>query len=151
MRTFIISLLFAAFCTNSIAQTGTIKGMITTSDGKPVESVSVFLKDTKYITVTDKDGIYQLKNIPANTYMLLSMLTEIQTQSKKITIKDSETLLINFTLTESETELKEVIVTARRTMNEKQVTIGKAGYIILILKEYLCSTITIIVMILVHK
>jgi len=52
-----------------------IKGMITTSEGSAAAGVIVLLKGTKKNAITDEDGFFYFKNIPAGNYQIEVSLT----------------------------------------------------------------------------
>lgn len=109
------------------AQTGTIKGKITTTDGKAAAEVSVILKENNRTAIATDDGSFVLRNIKAGGYTIKISHTGLQTIEKMITVKSDAILELNFSLKETAKQLDEVIVEARRTANEKAVTIGKVG------------------------
>ncbi|MBB5647019.1 TonB-dependent receptor [Pedobacter cryoconitis] len=98
----------------SFAQTGGIKGIIKTSDGVPVELAMVAIKGVAN-TATDKDGQYQLKNIPTGTYTIAARLVGLNSISQNVTITRGETTIVNLTFTASSQQLKEVIVSGGKT------------------------------------
>lgn len=92
------------------AQTGSISGTVTTADGKPAVYVDVALKGTSKGDVTDQSGNYLIKAIKAGTYMIIASHVGADIQEQQIEMKQGETLVVNFTLNESSTELVEVII-----------------------------------------
>lgn len=106
------------------AQSGTVKGVVKTSDGKPAAHVYVQLKEIKKGTVSDEDGTYQLQSIPAGNYTIIVSYIGLQTIQKPIAVK-AEISQLDFELVENENELAEIVVTSNRSMNERQAAIGK--------------------------
>ncbi|MBL9207880.1 MAG: TonB-dependent receptor [Opitutaceae bacterium] len=49
-----------------------VRGELSGNDGRPAEGVSVRVEETSLSTVTDKNGIYTLKGLPAGTYTLVA-------------------------------------------------------------------------------
>src|SRR4051812_15800647 len=49
---------------------GTIKGRVTTADGKPAPAVSVVLKGTKKAAVTEENGTFALHHVKSGNYEL---------------------------------------------------------------------------------
>lgn len=92
------------------AQTGTIKGTVSTSDGKPAELVNVILeKSSKAITV-NRTGAFVFNNIPAGSYTLTASYTGLLQQKKEVTVIAGQTVVVDFILAENSTQLKEVEV-----------------------------------------
>jgi iron complex outermembrane receptor protein len=120
--------LFAFFTFTYVAlsaQTGTIKGRITTTDGKPAGEVNIILKENSKATIAADDGTYVLRNIKAGRYTINVSHIGLQTIEKSIIVGGDAILELNFSLKETAKQLDEVIVEARRTANEKALTIGK--------------------------
>jgi iron complex outermembrane receptor protein len=83
LRTLIYSLMLFAMSTALFAQQNiktSLKGQIQTSDGKEAPFVTVVIKDTKYGTVTDAKGLFQLRNIPAGNHILQIRIVGYQAQ-----------------------------------------------------------------------
>lgn len=98
---------------SAMAQSGTIRGTVTTSDGQPAEAVSVGIKDSPRGTITNESGRYQLNNIKSGTYTLRVTAVGLQSEEKSVTVtKGSVTL--NFMLKENASSLKEVSISDRR-------------------------------------
>lgn len=94
------------------AQSGSIKGKITTSDGKPAEFVNVILKGTTKGTVADADGNYQITNLKDGSYTVQATFVGLKTESKKTTIVNGQTQTLDFVLEANANQLQEVLVTA---------------------------------------
>lgn len=104
------------FLTRSAAAqtTGTIKGGITTSDGKPAADVSVFLNGTSKGAVANNRGQYEIRNIAPGTYRLSVSFTGLATQEKPVVVTAGKTSVTNFILSENEKELQTVVISSRR-------------------------------------
>ncbi|MCJ8208700.1 TonB-dependent receptor [Mucilaginibacter sp. RS28] len=126
-KKFYFSFLFLFFSLHVLAQTGTIKGTVSTSDGKPAEFVTITLKGTTRGTSVNAKGIYQLSHIPAGTYTLVAQLIGLSSQSKTITLAAGETLVADFILTENNEQLQEVIVSsnAGKRINKKSEYVAR--------------------------
>jgi iron complex outermembrane recepter protein len=96
----------------ALAQTSTIKGKVTTSDGKPAEFVNIILKGTTKGTIADTDGNFSLNNLKAGSYNVFASFIGLKAQSQKVDLKDNETVSVNFTLQEDANQLQEVMVIA---------------------------------------
>ena len=124
----IICLLTATIFSFSIkAQTeqGTVKGKLTTDDGKPAAFVTVYLKDTKLKVISDEHGVYEFRRVPKGNYMVIASFIGMQTQSQNVSINEGETKVVDIKLKENSEELEEVIVSAGRSMNSRTTSIGK--------------------------
>ncbi len=84
----------------------------------PAEGVSVYIPDIKTGTITDKAGLYVLKNIPAGDYLVEISRVGYAAKLERITIKGA--VEKNFVLNISGTELQEVIVTGVSTATDRR-------------------------------
>lgn len=126
-----LSLLAAAllFCTEAGAQGArragvggsSLEGIVTSSDGKPVETASVVLNNSLF-TLTDAKGHFKFANVPAGEldyYVSCLGYTEAR---GKITLKGDGTDRLNVKLQQRSLSLKGVTVTARQqAMGSKSI------------------------------
>ncbi|GAB2640694.1 hypothetical protein GCM10027035_38200 [Emticicia sediminis] len=105
-------LLFISLLQVVFAQSGVIKGKITTSDGKPAEFVNVILKGMTKGTVADAEGNYQIANLKDGNFTVQATFVGLKTESKKVTITNEQTLNLDFVLEVNANQLQEVLVTA---------------------------------------
>jgi iron complex outermembrane recepter protein len=124
---FLIILLFCAANIAAVAQQGTIKGVVKTSDGQPASFVNVALKENNKGTITAEDGSFTLKNIKEGKYTLVTTFVGFQPQEQQVEVTAGQTTVADFALAESSQQLEEVTISDTRGLNEKTVEIGKAG------------------------
>lgn len=91
-------------------QLATIKGHITTADGKPATYVNIGLKNKNHNTTTKEDGSYILTKIKAGSYTIRVSATGIAAQQKNISIEEGQTLELNFELQEDSQVLQEITI-----------------------------------------
>ena len=94
----------------ALAQKGSISGTITSS-GKPAEYATVVLANTSLATVADSAGHFRISEVPAGSFTLSVSLSGHQKRSKRIQVKDSSIIDINFDLIPAGNDLDEVVVT----------------------------------------
>ncbi len=116
-KNIILILSILIFSLNSFA--GTIKGTVISS-GKGVEFANVFIKGTSNGAITNINGYYEINNINPGYYTIVASSIGYFQDSVNLTIKDNETISINFKLKESQSNLNEVTITA--TMKEISVS-----------------------------
>jgi iron complex outermembrane receptor protein len=104
---------------------GSIKGRVRTSDGKAAAYVSVGITHSSKGTTTDEDGNYTLTDIKPGSYTLKVSFVGLQTQEQSVTVAAREQIQQNFSLTESASQLNEVIILGGNSIN-KPVSLGKA-------------------------
>jgi iron complex outermembrane receptor protein len=105
-------LVFLFISTLAWSQNATLKGRITTNDGKAAEFVNVILKGTSKGAVADAEGHYELTNIKPGNYTLQASFVGLTPLSKKITLTAGQVLEENLELTANSQQLQEVLVTA---------------------------------------
>lgn len=111
------NLFFFAFSLLSvvvIAQTGGIKGTITTADGKPAEFVNVSVKESVKGSVTNKEGNFQINGLKPGIYQLVATFVGASKQEQRVEVKANEVSSVDFTLDETSTALAEITVTDAR-------------------------------------
>lgn len=92
------------------AQNATIKGKISTSDGKPAEFVNVQLNGTHKGTSTNEAGEYRIERIKSGVFTIKVSLLGLETKEQQIEVKAGQTLIVDFTLAENANQLQEVVV-----------------------------------------
>ncbi len=115
----------AVFTFSGVAQQS-IKGVITTSDGRPAEQVSIYLKEINKGTISLEDGSYKINNVPAGEYTIIVSFVGLETIEKKLLVTEKENLVSNFVLKESAKELNEIVIAYFRSVNDKATVFGKS-------------------------
>jgi iron complex outermembrane receptor protein len=90
-------------------QTAIVKGNIKTSDGQPAVAISVGIKNTAIGTMTNGNGNFQFKLKPG-TYIIHVSAIGLVNEEKTITAVAGTTTVVDFTLRENASQLKEVII-----------------------------------------
>ncbi|HEU4633668.1 MAG TPA: TonB-dependent receptor, partial [Flavisolibacter sp.] len=93
---------------------GSIKGIITT-ENEPAVSVTVRVKGTKNATLTNNEGAFIITNLPAGNYSLEISSVGFQPMEKVVSVTANNTTDISIQLSDAQTQLSEVIVSAGRT------------------------------------
>ncbi|WP_035332850.1 TonB-dependent receptor [Dyadobacter crusticola] len=95
------------------AGNGVIEGKVTSKDGLPAASVSLFLKGTSYGTRSDSEGFFSL-NAPAGSYQLVVKSIGTEEKEIKVLIEAGQTIqLCNIQITENPLALMEMVVTGQ--------------------------------------
>ncbi|WP_026951401.1 TonB-dependent receptor [Algoriphagus mannitolivorans] len=120
--------LLLLLCTVSMAQQGSLRGKVSSADLQPLEFVHVGLKGFPKGATTDRFGEFLIKNIQPGTYTVYASLIGASKLEKTITITEGENPEIFFVLTESSTDLSEVVVSdlaSNRFYNDSSFTVAK--------------------------
>lgn len=127
IKPFLIPIVWACCTFSALAQTGMLKGKITTTDGKPAAEVSIVVKDAGKIVISGPDGSFVVRNIHPGNYTLIVSHTGLATLTKEVKVTGDNTPELSISLKETARQLDEVIVQSRRTANNKAISIGKAA------------------------
>lgn len=99
-------------------ETITVKGTVTDQENNnPLIGVTVSIQGRSIATTTDKDGTYEVKNVPANGTIIFSIVGK---SPKTVEIKNRS--IINVSLTSTNTDLDEVVVVGYGVQKKETVT-----------------------------
>ena len=106
-KIFLLFLLYITTVNFVYAQTtGSVQGLITTSDAKAAPFVTIYLKNTKHNVITDNEGKFSIKNIQPGRYELAATLIGYNATEQDITVTANAVTNIAIQLKTSERELK---------------------------------------------
>lgn len=105
---------------NGSDKNGTVRGTVTTADGKPAEAVTVVLKNTKKSTVTDEKGEFIISNVKPGAYTLQVTLVGYGSKEENITVAEDKTVHTTVALALSNEQLEEVVVNTGRSKFAKK-------------------------------
>lgn len=109
MKSFIF-VSFILFLQISLSQTGSISGYVK-SEGKPLEFVSVAIKNSTFGTTTNENGYFKINNIPFGTYQLVALSIGFNNSMQTININaEIQNITVTINLTESNKNLDEVVI-----------------------------------------
>lgn len=111
--------LFLASFTMMGQQLGNVSGKVSLSGNKPAENIAVALKGTKYSDITTVSGHYEIKNVKPGTYTIVLKGVGIQPVEDNIVISSKQTTTKNFSLSESQQDLDEVVITKNKYKQDK--------------------------------
>jgi iron complex outermembrane receptor protein len=127
MKTLYLLFFGVSVCFSTSAQTGSLSGKIQTSDNQPAAFVNIQLKEINKGTTSSENGSYSIKSIAPGSYTLITSAMGLESQQQTIQIVAGENTSANFQLKENALQLGEIVINDSRTLNEKSLTIGKAG------------------------
>jgi hypothetical protein len=107
-------LFFCCYSISSLAQTGQIKGKITSAvNNEPIPFANVVIEGTTQGTTTDFDGNYTIANVQPGIYnVVCSVVGYRPARFSEITVSSVRPAVVNFQLEPNTTNLSEVEVTA---------------------------------------
>jgi iron complex outermembrane receptor protein len=83
------------------AQTGNLKGSISTSNGKVAPYVNILVKESGKGTVSSETGTYSINGLKPGDYTVVISFTGLKTIEEAVKISGSETIVRDFTLEET--------------------------------------------------
>jgi iron complex outermembrane receptor protein len=109
---FLIGIFLFVYSIITHAQTGIIKGKVTTSDGNPAEYVNITIPGSNKGVIVDKNGNFEIRNVKPGNFTIKASFIGLEPQSKQIAVENGKVTTVDFVLTESSEELKEVVIVA---------------------------------------
>lgn len=103
--------------------------------GETLVGASVFLKKTSYGTRTNKSGFYSLTNIPQGDYTLVVSYLGYQVYEKQVKFKLNDVQKLNIELTPIKIKSEQIVVTADKEVEKRNITISKVDVPVQQLKE----------------
>lgn len=110
----ILTVLFLSTVSLGFAQTGGIKGRVTTADGQPAAMVSIRLKGGAQGTSTNNGGYYQFDKLKPGSYHLTFSYTGLKSREKQVSVQAGEVTTADLVLEFNTGELDEVSVSGAR-------------------------------------
>jgi iron complex outermembrane receptor protein len=105
---------FSAFAQNE-SSFGSIKGIIVNSNNKPAVSVTVRVTGTKKATLTNNEGAFTIDKVSPGNYSLEISSVGFQPMDKEVSVTANNTTDVSIQLSDAQTQLSEVIISAGRT------------------------------------
>lgn len=107
---------FILLSANVIAQnnTGTIKGKVSTLDGKAAADVSVTIKGTNKGSITDVKGEFIINKVQTGNAVVQISLQGFNAIEENVVVEKNQTSIASFELKVNDKELQEVIITSGR-------------------------------------
>jgi len=108
LRKLIGSLLILIIAINIQAQSFTVTGAVVSDENEKLIGANVILENTKYGTITDVDGNYEIKNVVAGNYQL--SISYIGAHTQTVDIEVNKDIRVDVQLDVTALELVEVVV-----------------------------------------
>lgn len=129
MKTRSLLLVVSFFLLYSSIQAGKIEGTITLTDKiKPVQGANVYLEKTSHGAISNGNGRFTIKNVPAGKYKLIVSNIGYETIKKEIHLAEGDTIKTDFRIVETVTTLDEVVIMTNGIKGLEDIP-GSAHYI----------------------
>jgi TonB-dependent receptor len=115
----LVTFVFAFGVMSSFAQMGSISGTITDAKtGEAIIGANIIISGTSVGAASDINGQYQIENLKPGTYSLsISFITFKTHQIPDLLVESGKKTAVSVALQEDATELKEVVITGTREIN----------------------------------
>ncbi|NTE03586.1 TonB-dependent receptor [Agrobacterium tumefaciens] len=116
IRLFSLTFFFALFTLMAFAQqAATVKGKVTTSDGKPAAYITVGLKGKGLGNITNENGIFEIQRVKQGNYVLRISAVGIENVEKNIVVIAGEDKTVDFVITQNANQLSEININKGKT------------------------------------
>ncbi|MEO7647225.1 MAG: SusC/RagA family TonB-linked outer membrane protein [Gemmatimonadaceae bacterium] len=126
VRVLTVALVSALLPTGLAAQDdGTISGVVTDrASQRPLPEVQVLVAGTQRGAMTDRDGRYTIRGVPAGTHEVRARRVGYAPVSERVTVGVGATSTVNFVMAESALQLQEVVVNVVTGQQERKIESG---------------------------
>ncbi|MGY3054237.1 iron complex outermembrane receptor protein [Pedobacter sp. UYEF25] len=110
-----ITIIFSLLTVIAFAQQfSSVKGTVTTSDGKPATYITIGLKGKGLNDMTNEKGKFEIQRVKAGNYVLKASGVGLQSIEKNIVVTAGEDETIDFVIDQSSNQLNEVNINQGR-------------------------------------
>jgi outer membrane receptor for ferrienterochelin and colicins len=110
----LLSALLLAFTFAVYGQNATLSGKVSSLSGEPMDAATIVLEGTTLGGITDKNGHFTIRDIPAGTYTVKTIFLGHLTLSEEVTLREGQSLEKDFSLREDALNLEGVVVSGTR-------------------------------------
>ena len=108
------------------AQNGTVRGRVTEAGSqRPVGDVQITVVGTVFGALTSQNGEYTISNVPAGERTIRLRRLGFNPADRNVTVTAGQTTTLDFTLTQSATQLEQLVVTGTAGAAERK-TVGNS-------------------------
>jgi hypothetical protein len=102
----LLSVLLLAFTFAVYGQNATLSGKVSSLSGEPMDAATIVLEGTTLGGITDKNGHFTIRDIPAGTYTVKTIFLGHLTLSEEVTLREGQSLEKDFSLREDALNLE---------------------------------------------
>ncbi len=107
--------------------TGSLRGSVTTRDGRPAPFVTISVKAQGKGVLADEAGQFYLRQLAPGGCIVTVSLVGLPEQSQTVTIVAGQVTILQLVLAEDARQLSEVMVKAYKSDNQRPISLGKVS------------------------
>jgi TonB-linked SusC/RagA family outer membrane protein len=111
----------AMVATAAKAQTGTVTGQITSTDGQPLSGAQVVVEGTTLGVISNQAGRFLFTNSPAGEQRITVVIIGFVSQTRTVTVRSTQPTEVDFVLEVSALRLDELVVTATGSQRRREI------------------------------
>ena len=116
----IFALIFCISISSNTLFSQSITGKITSKNGEALRGTNIKILNSNLRSLTDAEGKYEFKKLPLGTVIFEISTVGYSTKTQKIITKSNENQTLNITLSESNEQLDEVVVSSEKMEQQAQ-------------------------------
>ncbi len=105
---------------NGVPDKGTVRGVITDANGRPIGGVSIVLKGTLRGTVSAEDGGFEITGAPVGEYILSASAVHLKIAEQRISVRAKEVTDVKLVAEEQIIQLGEIVIAGARGVRPAQ-------------------------------
>ena len=117
-QAYLLPLVFIILAGSFLSAQNSLSGTVTDAQGMPLIGANLFFPDLKTGTITDENGHYEMKQLPAKKMLVQVSYVGYNTLLRPVEVQGNVTA--DFVLEEGHIESKEVVVTGLSMAQEKR-------------------------------
>jgi hypothetical protein len=119
----LLMLIFMCATTTLFAHYGSVKGKVYAAGSqKPLEGVSVYIKEANASAVTDVFGSFFLKNVPGGTHTVTMTYIGFELKEEQVKIEDGVTSELMIYMNPASINLKDVTINSKKAENLSSIS-----------------------------
>lgn len=116
LKLLLLAITLCLFSFKVLSQTGNIKGVVKTSDGKSAEYINVAVKNSNKGAITNIKGEFEIKRVEVGPQTLIISFVGLETREVNVEVRANETTIApEIQLAETSEQLDEVVVVGEKT------------------------------------
>ena len=114
LKAFVFASLMTLSAATAFAQSGSIQGTISTSDGAAAEYVNVSIKGTAKGATTDANGKFEIRKVSPGLHVLVASFVGFNPIEQSVEVETGKATSVDFVLNETSAQLSEVEIRGER-------------------------------------